>query len=85
MEKDISKDKQGKSILKSLNNKGGCTVLEKPKVSTIKKTNDKEKTTGIKPTSTKFPGTGKTLGGSEFEESKKTLDELVDIYSGLGK
>ena len=84
MEKDNSKDKQGKSMLKSLNNKGGFTILEKPKATTTKKTNEKEKITSVKPTSTKFPGAGKTLG-SEFEESKKSLDELVDIYSGLGK
>ena len=86
MEKD-SKNKQGKSNLKTLNNKGGCTVLEKPKISNTKKINEKEKekSPNSKPTQTKFPGSGKILGGIDFEESKKTLDELADIYSGLGK
>ncbi len=63
MEKDSNKDKQGKSILKSLNNKGGCTVLEKPKISNTKKINEKEKekSPNSKPNQTKFPGMVKFL------------------------
>lgn len=83
MEKSSNKGNQ-KANVKTLGNKGG-TLLEKPKAD-VKK-NEKAKVTKPEVKSTEFkPFQGKgQLIGSDFEQSKKSLDDLVDIYSSLGK